>query len=147
MTREPVPHDPLRPLWRCRACGAAWPCQPARLRLLAEFHGRGSDLLTHLGDLLKEASDQLRQLNGHPPDGLADRFLGWTVATEAEGSGVPATSAFESADLDLVFRAIEMVIRDHWGGRTCPRCADSGCPQLDWADAWLDRGGGAVSGH
>ncbi|SCG37077.1 NADH-FMN oxidoreductase RutF, flavin reductase (DIM6/NTAB) family [Micromonospora siamensis] len=68
----------MRPLWRCRACGAEWPCQPA---LLVEYRGDRTGLLIYLGALLAEAGDQLAQLNGHArPDGLHERFLGWARA-------------------------------------------------------------------
>ncbi|WP_080637016.1 flavin reductase [Salinispora vitiensis] len=127
----------MRPLWRCRACGADWPCQPARLALLAEYRGRRSALLAHQGKLLAEATDQLSRLNGTRPD-LRERFVNWCWRAEPEH---PTTSAFESGDLDpdVVFRGIEMIIRSHWGGRTCPRCVNTGCPHLDWADGWLAR--------
>ncbi|MCN0180479.1 hypothetical protein [Salinispora arenicola] len=141
MTRTRVPHDPMRPLWRCRACGADWPCQPARLAMLVEYRGRTSALLTHLGNQLKEASDQLRQLNGNAPDGLAARFLAWTVLRDQQAPELDSsmTSAVEVMDLDVVFDALELIIRAHWGA-TCPRCADDGrCPQLDWADDQLAR--------
>ncbi|WP_255435981.1 flavin reductase [Salinispora sp. H7-4] len=131
----------MRPLWRCRACGVDWPCQPARLVLLAEFRGRKSALLTYLGVLLNEASDQLRQLNGRTPDGLTERFLAWTVARDHQTAEPDRSlaSAAESVDLDLVLHALELIIRNHWGS-TCPKCVDDdSCPQLDWADDQLAR--------
>ncbi|MEW2382535.1 flavin reductase family protein [Micromonospora sp. NPDC047707] len=73
----------MRPLWRCRACGAHWPCQPARLALLAEYRHDRPALLIYLGTLMAEASAQLAQLNGHaPPTGLHERFLGWARARD-----------------------------------------------------------------
>jgi hypothetical protein len=78
VTRANRPHLPMRPLWRCRACGAEWPCQPARLSLLVEYRHDRTALLVYLGTLMAEAADQLAQLNGHaPPENLGDRFLGW----------------------------------------------------------------------
>jgi len=127
-------HDPMRPLWRCRACGADWPCQPARLALLDEYRGRRSALLARQGKLLAQASDQLSRLNGTKPD-LRERFVDWCWRAEHED---PTIGVFESVDLDFLFRAIEAVIRYHWGGWTCPECTDSGCPRLDWVDASLD---------
>ncbi|WP_091100817.1 flavin reductase family protein [Micromonospora citrea] len=71
----------MRPLWRCRACGAPWPCQPARLALLARYRSDRPALMIYLGTLLTEAAGQLAQLNGHtPPADLHDRFLGWARA-------------------------------------------------------------------
>ncbi|WP_080646738.1 flavin reductase [Salinispora arenicola] len=138
MTRKPVSHDPMRPLWRCRACGADWPCQPARLALLVEYRGRTSALLTHLGNQLKAASDQLRQLNGRAPDGLAERFLAWTVVRDQQAPE-PLAVAFDSADMDLVLYAVELIIRSHLGS-TCPKCADDGsCAHVDWANEQLAR--------
>ena len=53
----------MRPLWRCRNCGAEWPCPPGRLGLLAEYRGDRIGLLFHLGGLMAEAHAQLTQLN------------------------------------------------------------------------------------
>ncbi|NJP30474.1 flavin reductase [Micromonospora sp. HSS6-12] len=73
-----MPHVAMRPLWRCRACGAHWPCQPARLALLVEYRHDRPALLIYLGTLMAEASAQLAQLNGNaPPAGLHERFLAW----------------------------------------------------------------------
>ncbi|WP_405094481.1 flavin reductase [Micromonospora sp. NBC_01412] len=57
MTRAepPRPHLPMRPLWRCRACGAEWPCSPARLRLLREYEGCRVSLALYLVVMLNEA--------------------------------------------------------------------------------------------
>ncbi|MFG3601964.1 flavin reductase [Micromonospora chersina] len=75
-----IPHLPMRPLWRCRSCGAEWPCQPARLSLLVEYRGNRTGLLLYLGGLMTEAGEHLAQLNpGHVPD-LHHRFLGWARA-------------------------------------------------------------------
>ncbi|WP_308042526.1 flavin reductase [Micromonospora sp. PLK6-60] len=74
-----MPHEAMRPLWRCRNCGAPWPCQPARLALLIEYRHDRTALLVYLGTLLVEARDQLGQLHSPPPD-LTERFLGWARA-------------------------------------------------------------------
>ncbi|MEU1752045.1 flavin reductase family protein [Micromonospora matsumotoense] len=84
MVRRFVPHVPMRPLWRCRACGAPWPCQPARLTLLVEYRGQRTALLVYLGALMVEAGDQLGQLTDHArPADLHERFLGWARARSA----------------------------------------------------------------
>ena len=68
----------MRPLWLCRNCGAAWPCQPARLALLVEYRHDRTALLIYLGVLMAEAAEQLGQLNEHAvPDNLHERFLAW----------------------------------------------------------------------
>ncbi|MFF5173085.1 flavin reductase [Micromonospora sp. NPDC000089] len=78
----------MRPLWRCRACGAEWPCQPARLALLVEYRDDRTALLVYLGTLMQEAGDQLAQLNGHArPADLVDRFLAWARARGADPPG------------------------------------------------------------
>ncbi|WP_433311721.1 flavin reductase [Micromonospora sp. CA-269861] len=69
------PHVAARPSWRCRVCGAAWPCSPARLSLLGEYRENRIGLLIYLAALLYEASGDLA---GH--DGLTDRFLTWARA-------------------------------------------------------------------
>ncbi|MCO1596900.1 hypothetical protein M8C17_17235 [Micromonospora sp. RHAY321] len=38
-------HLPSRPTWRCQACGIAWPCSPAKLRLLATYRTNPTELL------------------------------------------------------------------------------------------------------
>lgn len=81
MSRAARPHLPMRPLWRCRACGAEWPCQPARLALLVEYREDRTALLVYLSTLMAEAGAQLAQLNGNaPPADLAERFLSWARA-------------------------------------------------------------------
>ncbi|SCL14110.1 flavin reductase [Micromonospora inyonensis] len=75
------PHLPSRPTWRCRACGIAWPCSPAKLRLLGEFRGDRVALALHLAALQAEAVEQLAQLDGGaPPGDLTERFVGWVHA-------------------------------------------------------------------
>ncbi|MER5338226.1 flavin reductase [Micromonospora sp. NPDC002717] len=75
------PHVAARPSWRCRVCGAAWPCSPARLALLGEYRENRTGLLIYLGTLMYEATGDLADLNGQVvPDGLADRFLSWARA-------------------------------------------------------------------
>ncbi|MGC4863924.1 flavin reductase [Micromonospora sp. DT53] len=64
-----------RPSWRCRVCGAAWPCSPARLALLGEYREDRIGLLVYLATLLYEAAGDLA---GH--DRLTDRFLTWARA-------------------------------------------------------------------
>lgn len=66
---------------RCQACGIAWPCSPAKLRLLAEYRERRTDLLVYLATLQAEAAEQLAEPDHDtPPADLADRFAGWARA-------------------------------------------------------------------
>ncbi|NJP34685.1 flavin reductase [Micromonospora thermarum] len=72
------PHVAARPSWRCRVCGAAWPCSPARLALLGEYRENRTGLLIYLGTLMAEA---VEDLNGQAvPANLHDRFLTWARA-------------------------------------------------------------------
>ncbi|RZU77142.1 hypothetical protein EV384_5857 [Micromonospora kangleipakensis] len=81
VNRASRPHLPMRPLWRCRACGVEWPCQPARLALLVEYRADRTALLVYLSTLMAEAGAQLSQLNGHAvPENLTERFLTWARA-------------------------------------------------------------------
>jgi hypothetical protein len=81
MSRPSRPHQPIRPLCRCRACGVEWPCQPARLALLVDYRGDRTALLVYLSTLMAEAGAQLSQLNGHAaPENLTERFLTWARA-------------------------------------------------------------------
>jgi hypothetical protein len=70
----------MRPLWRCRNCGAEWPCQPARLSLLAEYQGDRISLLMYLSSLMDEAQGQLAQLNSSQRVDLHERFITWARA-------------------------------------------------------------------
>lgn len=75
------PHVAARPSWRCRVCGAAWPCSPARLALLGEYRENRTGLLIYLGTLMHEAMTDLAALNGQAaPEGMTDRFLTWARA-------------------------------------------------------------------
>ncbi len=80
MSRRVIPHLPMRPLWRCRNCGADWPCQPARLSLLVEYREDRTALLVYLGTLMSEARDQLNQLHPQSTPDLTNRFLAWARA-------------------------------------------------------------------
>ncbi|WP_406043452.1 hypothetical protein OG799_04750 [Micromonospora sp. NBC_00898] len=94
MSRSARPHVPMRPLWRCRACGAEWPCPPARLALLVEYRDDRTALLVYLGTVMHEAGEQLAQLNGHArPADLADRFLGWARARGRDPAGMSPPGA------------------------------------------------------
>ncbi|MEU3455218.1 flavin reductase [Micromonospora sp. NPDC006766] len=78
MSRRRPEHLPSRPTWRCQACGIAWPCSAAKLRLLAEYRGQRASLLIYLASLQAEAAVQLAELGGGTAlAGLHDRFLGW----------------------------------------------------------------------
>ncbi|WP_341718019.1 flavin reductase [Micromonospora sp. FIMYZ51] len=68
-------HPPSRPTWRCRNCGAAWPCSAAKLRLLGPYREDRTALLLHLAALYAEAAAQLG--DGPSPEGLYDRFVSW----------------------------------------------------------------------
>ncbi|MDM4720248.1 flavin reductase [Micromonospora sp. WMMA1363] len=75
------PHVPARPSWRCRVCGAAWPCSPARLALLGEYRENRIGLLVYLGTLMAEAVTDVADLNGPTASAnLHDRFLAWARA-------------------------------------------------------------------
>jgi hypothetical protein len=72
-------HTAARPSWRCRACGAPWPCSSARLRLLVEYRGNRPTLLIYLTTLMEDAAADLppeRPKDTASPD-LAARFLSW----------------------------------------------------------------------
>ncbi|MDG4757208.1 hypothetical protein [Micromonospora sp. WMMD710] len=66
IVRPPVPHVAMRPLWRCRNCGGEWPCQPAKLALLAECRTNRTALLIYLGTLMHEATNQLTRTIRQP---------------------------------------------------------------------------------
>ncbi|WFF01969.1 flavin reductase [Micromonospora sp. WMMD964] len=70
-------HLPTRPTWRCAACGIAWPCSAAKLRLLGEYRRDRLALTIYLAALQAEASAQLTEVD---PVRLTERFLSWTRA-------------------------------------------------------------------
>ncbi|MEQ4300506.1 flavin reductase [Plantactinospora sp. B6F1] len=72
------PHTPARPSFRCRTCGAHWPCQPARLGLLWTYRHDRIGLLVYLAAQLQHA---LQDLPGAEPRELAARFLHWLPRT------------------------------------------------------------------
>lgn len=75
------PHVAARPSWRCRVCGAAWPCSPARPALLGEYRADRTALLIYLGALMCEAvADLTARHGGVAPHGLAERFVTWARA-------------------------------------------------------------------
>ncbi|MET7669750.1 flavin reductase [Micromonospora luteifusca] len=74
-------HAAMKPAWRCRTCGIAWPCSAAKLRLLGEYRGRRAELIEHLRQLQAEATEELTDLHGGtPPGSLTERFTGWAQA-------------------------------------------------------------------
>lgn len=70
------PHLPMRPLWGCETCRAAWPCSSARVALLTEYRDNRVALRLYLAALMAEADAQLAQV--HKASGLYQRFLAWT---------------------------------------------------------------------
>ncbi len=71
-------HVASRPTWRCRACGIAWPCSAAKVRLLAAYRGNTPGLMVYLVTLREEATAQLAELNpSTPPPDLHRRFTDW----------------------------------------------------------------------
>ncbi|GGR28116.1 hypothetical protein GCM10010168_52720 [Actinoplanes ianthinogenes] len=68
-----VEHTWERPSWKCRSCGCAWPCEPARVILAAESD-RVSLALYMSGHLEQAVVDLPRR----PPSEMFDRFLRWT---------------------------------------------------------------------
>lgn len=68
------PHTPARPSFRCRGCGAPWPCQPARLTLLRMYRNDRPGLMIYLAGQLTHA---LRDLPQCDPTELAARIVYW----------------------------------------------------------------------
>ncbi|MEQ4301231.1 flavin reductase [Plantactinospora sp. B6F1] len=76
-------HTPTRPAFRCRTCGAPWPCQSARLALLLAYRDNPLGLFTYLATALHRARHDLPNRDSAE---LAVRFLGWVPRTlEARG--------------------------------------------------------------
>ncbi|MEH1098672.1 flavin reductase [Micromonospora sp. CPCC 205561] len=78
--RRILPHLPSRPTWRCQSCGIAWPCSPAKLRLLGEYRENRKGLMVYLGTLKAEAAQQLAVQDGGPsPADVDRRFVNWAA--------------------------------------------------------------------
>ncbi len=78
-------HIPSRPTWRCQACGSAWPCSPAKLRLLAEYKNDKPALMVRLVELREEAAEELAGMDsGERPAGLHKRFTDWVPVRSSE---------------------------------------------------------------
>jgi hypothetical protein len=67
-------HEPVRPVWTCRGCGADWPCTTRRAELGAEFAGAPVSLALYLSDCLVTAA---RELPACRAGKLYHQFLGW----------------------------------------------------------------------
>jgi hypothetical protein len=67
-------HAPATPDWTCGTCGADWPCEPKRARLLTEYATDRPMLSVYLGACLAAA---VEDLHAPGPTSLQDRFLGW----------------------------------------------------------------------
>lgn len=68
------PHTPARPTFRCRTCGAPWPCSPARLDLLHAYRDNRIGLLVYLAGQLTRAVQDRPDLD---PAYLAARIVYW----------------------------------------------------------------------
>ncbi|BCJ59318.1 flavin reductase [Micromonospora endophytica] len=81
---QPREHLPSRPTWRCHACGAPWPCGPAKARLLAEYRGNIPALMVYLVAQREEAAEQLAELtSAERPGELHRRFTDWVPVRSA----------------------------------------------------------------
>jgi hypothetical protein len=68
----------MRPTWRCRVCAARWPCGPARITLLAEFHRNRVALSLYLSAQYFAALQDLTEYAPNAPrEDLYARFIGW----------------------------------------------------------------------
>ncbi|MEV6707964.1 hypothetical protein [Micromonospora wenchangensis] len=76
----PGPHVAARPAWRCRACAAPWPCQPAKLSLRREYAHDRPALAIYLCLLMHDAITDALRVGTGPVDPAAyfTRFLAWT---------------------------------------------------------------------
>jgi hypothetical protein len=66
-------HVAERPSWDCKRCGRAWPCAPARERLVLEMDPTGLAMYAW-GNLEEAAGD----MPGMPVGEMFERFLAWT---------------------------------------------------------------------
>lgn len=69
-------HVPQRPEWICRADQQPWPCEPARLRLQAEYQGAPKSLEIFLTDQAAVAAYDRRD-DQDAARALVRRIIGW----------------------------------------------------------------------
>jgi hypothetical protein len=67
-------HQPDRPSWKCRRCGADWPCGPRRTELATEFAGAATSLSLYLASYMVDAARELPELSTAQ---LYARFILW----------------------------------------------------------------------
>ncbi len=67
-----IEHTPHRPTWDCEACDKAWPCDPARERLIGTL--TPTRIAIAMGVEMMGAA---RDMPTAPPAELYERFLGW----------------------------------------------------------------------
>lgn len=72
-------HAPLKPLWVCTADLLNWPCENAKVELVADYEHDRRHLAVDLAALMRQATDDLTRLYSGPPDPaeMHIRFLGW----------------------------------------------------------------------
>jgi hypothetical protein len=70
-------HFHTRPRWTCSVCAQAWPCDSAKVNLLAEYRAFPSLLKVYLSAQMYDALEDLTAEGGTPPN-LYERFLSWT---------------------------------------------------------------------
>ncbi|MFG2063834.1 hypothetical protein ACGFIK_20720 [Micromonospora sp. NPDC048871] len=67
-------HAPVVPGWTCGTCGADWPCEQKRARLLSEYAADPAMLSVYLAACLAAATEDLHRCGS---TSLQGRFLGW----------------------------------------------------------------------
>jgi hypothetical protein len=72
-------HAPVRPFWFCASCVRPWPCEQAKVELVADYSDEPKLLGVDMADCLTEASRDLTDLYWTAPDPVEHygRFLGW----------------------------------------------------------------------
>ncbi len=98
------PHAPMRPLWLCRVCAAAWPCPPARLLLTMDYRRDRAGLPVYMAGMLFDAARDLMKLTpSQPPtpEELFDRFLAWTARAFGRLDPSPSTQGLGQLNPEL----------------------------------------------
>ncbi|WP_433532507.1 hypothetical protein ACQPYA_11000 [Micromonospora sp. CA-263727] len=73
-------HIPARPSWRCRDCGANWPCQPAKLALQREYEGHSLALMLYLMACLYDLLADSESIGVKPDvEQSISRVVGWAI--------------------------------------------------------------------
>ena len=67
-------HLPVQKTWDCNSCDRPWPCTVAKERLLVEYQGAPTALITYMSFQMTAAIDDMPR---EAEEAFYERFIGW----------------------------------------------------------------------